>query len=558
MLTSRRPSTDSIYQYTWRSFLRWSALHGVPKGTATMKHLLQFLQDGLNQGLSANTLKGLIPEHRCLSPGVAELSSRCGWTLSEELNYTVPKGKANGETFTGQCMRYNVDWNATELSCTNPLEGFTSDGNSSASLTTCQDGWVYDPSVQSIVSEFNLVCEDSWKLDVFQACVNAGFFIGSVYVGYIADRFGRKTSVLVTTLITSISGVLVALAPNYLWSVIFRFIQGLVSKGSWTAGYILITEIVGPGYRRTVAILYQAAFGIGLIILDVLAYAIPHWRWLQLAVTLPTFFLMLYYWCLPESPRWLISQGQNGRAMKIVDNIAKKNGKVLPACFESINLEEENEGGKLRPSLIDLVRTSQMRKYTFILMYNWFTSAITYQGLIMHLGIPEGGSVYLDFFYSSLVEFPAALILILTTERLGRRYPWAAADLLAGVACLVAAFTPKDMHWLKIIAACLSRLGITMAFEMVCFVNTELYPTFLRNLGVMVCSSLCDLGGIISPFIVYRLAEIWHELPLVVFTVVVLIAAGSVLLLPETKGRTLPETIEDVENFHRHHARQIN
>ncbi|KAJ6664554.1 hypothetical protein lerEdw1_006127 [Lerista edwardsae] len=502
---------------------------------------------------------GLIPEHRCRSPGVVELSHRCGWTLEEELNYTVPKGKANGETFTSQCMRYNVDWNATGLSCTNPLENITtSHGNHSDLLTTCQDGWIYDSSVQSIVSEFNLVCEDSWKLDGFQACVNAGCLLGSVFVGYMADRFGRKTSLLITTLITSISGVLVALAPNYLWSVIFRFIQGLVSKGSWTAGYILITELVGPGYRRTVAILYQGAFGVGLLVLNAAAYAIPHWRWLQLAVTLPTFLLLLYYWCIPESPRWLISQGQNGRAMDIVDDIAKKNGKVLPAHFESMNLKEENEEGeKLSPSLMDLVKTSQMRKHTFILMYNWFTSAIMYQGLIMYLGI-SGSNVYLDFFYSSLVEFPAAFILVLTTERVGRRYPWVASNLLAGVACLVSIFIPEYMHWLQITIACLGRLGVIMAFEMVCFVNTELYPTFLRNLGVMVCSSLCDLGGIIAPFVVYRLAEFWHELPLVIFTVVALIAAASVLFLPETKGRTLPETIDDVENFHQRHTGQIN
>ncbi|XP_061482091.1 solute carrier family 22 member 2-like [Rhineura floridana] len=501
---------------------------------------------------------GFVPEHRCLSPGVAELSSRCGWTPEEELNYTVPKWKTSEEGFTHQCTRYNVDWNASELSCTNPLEDFTSHRNESISLTTCQDGWVYDSLIQSIVSEFNLVCEDSWKLDIFQASVNAGFFIGSIYVGYIADRFGRKTSLLVTILVTSISGVLVALAPNYLWSVIFRFIQGLVSKGSWTAGYILITEIVGPGYRRIVAILYQAAFTVGLLILDALAYAIPYWRWLQLAVTLPVFLLLSYYWCVPESPRWLISQGQNGKAMEIVNDIAESNGKILPADFESINTEEENEeSGKQKPSLIDLVRTSQMRKHTFILMYNWFTSAIMYQGLIMYVGI-SGDNVYLDFFYSSLVEFPAALILILTTEQVGRRYPWATANLMAGTACLVAAFTPEDTYWLKMITACLGRLGITMAFEMVCFVNSELYPTFLRNLGVMVCSSLCDLGGIISPFVVYRLAEIWHKLPLIVFTAVGLIAAGSVLLLPETKGRTLPETIEDVENFQRHNARQLN
>lgn len=39
-----------------------------------------------------------------------------------------------------------------------------------------------------------------------------------------------------------------------------------------------------------------------------------------------------------------------------------------------------------------------------------------------------------------------------------------------------------------------------------------------RNLGVMVCSSLCDVGGVIVPFIVYRLVEVWHDLPLVVFS----------------------------------------
>ncbi|XP_053238307.1 solute carrier family 22 member 2-like [Podarcis raffonei] len=498
---------------------------------------------------------GFIPEHHCLNPGAAELSSRCGWSPEQEVNYTVP----NGETFTRQCMRYDVNWNATELSCTEPLEAFSSKKN--FSLTTCQDGWVYDPSIWSIVSEFNLVCEDSWKLDAFQSSVNAGYFLGSICVGYIADRFGRKTSLLINTLVTSIAGVLVALAPSYLWLVIFRFIQGLISKASWTAGYILITEIVGPSYRRIVAILYQTAFAFGLLILDAVAYVIPHWRWLQLAITLPCFLLLFYYWCLPESPRWLISQGQNGRAMEIMGDIAKKNGKVMPAGFESINLEEEKEEKEQKenrgPSLMDLVRTTQMRKYTFILMYNWFTSAIMYQGLIIHLGI-SGDNVYLDFFYSSLVEFPAALILILTTERMGRRYPWATANLVAGAACLVAAFTPEDMHWLKIITSCFGRLGVTMAFEMVCFVNTELYPTFLRNLGVMVCSSMCDFGGIISPFVVYRLSEIWSELPLVVFTAVGLIAAGSVLFLPETKGRTLPETIEDVENFHRHRAKQLN
>ncbi|XP_027743998.1 solute carrier family 22 member 2-like, partial [Empidonax traillii] len=230
---------------------------------------------------------GFVPEHRCFSPGVAELSQRCGWSLEEQLNHTVPEWDGHGKEMK-----------------------------------------------RELEKPFDLVCEDSWKLDLFQSAVNAGFLIGSVVIGYIADRFGRKFCLLTTIFANIICGILLVFVPTYLWIVIIRFLQGLVSKGCWTAGYILVTEVVGPQYRRTVGILYQTAFSVGLLVFDAIAYAIPHWRWLQLTVTLPTCFFLLYYWCLPESPRWLISQGKNDKAMKIVSDIAKKNQKKLPSHFE--------------------------------------------------------------------------------------------------------------------------------------------------------------------------------------------------------------------------------
>uniref|UniRef100_A0A8C0UEN5 Solute carrier family 22 member 2 n=1 Tax=Cyanistes caeruleus TaxID=156563 RepID=A0A8C0UEN5_CYACU len=453
-------------------------------------------------------------------------------TLDEILEHIGEFDRFQKQTFFVLCLLSVcfTPHRCSGISCTDPLGSLVGSG-SSVPLGPCRDGWVYDSPGSSLVTEFDLVCEDSWKLDLFQSSVNAGFFLGSIKIGYIADRFGRKFCLLTTIVVNIVCGILLVFVPTYLWIVIIRFLQGLVSKGCWTAGYILVTEVVGPDYRRTVGILYQAAFSVGLLLFDAIAYAIPHWRWLQLMVTLPTCFLLLYYWCLPESPRWLISQGKNDKDIKF----------------------EEEDCGKQNPSLMDLFRTPQIRRNTLILMYNWFTSSILYQGLIMHMGM-AAENIYLDFLYSALVEFPAAFMIIITIDRVGRRYPWAVSNLVAGAACLATALIPEDMHWLKVITACIGRMGITMAFEMVCFVNTELYPTYIRNLGVMVCSSLCDIGGVIVPFIVYRLVEIWHDLPLIVFTVLGLIAGGLVLLLPETKGRVLPETVEDVENFHRKSA----
>ncbi|KAM9315634.1 solute carrier family 22 member 2-like [Gastrophryne carolinensis] len=492
---------------------------------------------------------GFVPNFRCSVPSADEISIKCGWTPDEKINYTVPRQDNADAMHYSQCLQYNVDWNSTSFTCTDLLWNFTTSRDNNISVTSCTNGWTYDTTGSSIVTEFNLVCDDAWKLDLFQSFVNLGFFFGSLFIGYIADRFGRKPCLLISLLITAIFGVLVAFAPTYPWLVTFRFIQGLVSKGCWLSGYILVAEFVGLEHRRTVGIVYQAAFTVGLVALAGVAYILPNWRWLQLAVTLPNFAFLSYYWCVPESPRWLLSQNRKDEATKIIHQIAKKNKKPIPKTLQTLTTNEDT-GDKQVPSFTDLVKTPQIRKHTLILMYTWFTCAIVYQGLIMHMG-SAAENLYFDFFISALVEFPAAFIIIVTVDRIGRRYPWAVGCIVTGLTCLVTAFIPDGLNWLRVTLGCISRMGITLSYEMICLVNAELYPTFIRNLGIMVCSSMCDFGGTITPFIVYRLANIWKELPLIVFAVFAVLSGVLVLLLPETRGQNLPETIEEVENLHK-------
>uniref|UniRef100_A0A8C4MU14 Solute carrier family 22 member 1 n=1 Tax=Equus asinus asinus TaxID=83772 RepID=A0A8C4MU14_EQUAS len=95
------------------------------------------------------------PDHRCLSPGVAELSRRCSWSLAEELNYTVPGPGPAGEPFPGQCRLYEVDWNQSALSCEDPLAGLAAN-RSHLPLGPCRHGWLYDTPGSSIVTEWPL------------------------------------------------------------------------------------------------------------------------------------------------------------------------------------------------------------------------------------------------------------------------------------------------------------------------------------------------------------------------------------------------------------------
>uniref|UniRef100_A0A8C8JIV9 Solute carrier family 22 member 3 n=1 Tax=Oncorhynchus tshawytscha TaxID=74940 RepID=A0A8C8JIV9_ONCTS len=473
--------------------------------------------------------QGFTPEHWCRDSGVSQIRKSCGWNLMDTRKITVPVVNTSGVLVHSQCEQYELNWNATGLTCDNPESDLTDALRSKAPMTSCKEGWEYDyKGRQSFVTEFDLVCADAWVVDMYQATLNVGFFIGSIAIGYLADRFGRKASFLVSNLLNGIFGILVAWSPNWVTMLVFRALYGFGVKGGWVAGYVLITELVGVEYRRTVGVVYQMFFSVGILILPLISYFITDWRWLQVVITAPYILFLSYYWFIPESPRWLLSQHNAKKAVEITEAIAKENKKTL-----SKNIEVRNYA-TVDPSVNNWCLSSR------------FTSAVVYQGLIMRLGI-LGGNVYIDFLISGLVEFPAAFLILFTIDRIGRRLPFATANIVAGAACFITAMIPETMFWFKTAVACIGRLGITMAFEMVVFVNTELYPTFVRNLGVSVCSTLCDIGGIVAPFLLYRLAAIWLELPLIIFGTLAFLAGALVLLLPETRGVPLPDTIDDIE-----------
>uniref|UniRef100_A0A8C5WCU3 Solute carrier family 22 member 3 n=1 Tax=Leptobrachium leishanense TaxID=445787 RepID=A0A8C5WCU3_9ANUR len=361
------------------------------------------------------------------------------------------------------------------------------------------------------------------------------------------DRYGRKITYLISAFGVGVCGVVVAFAPNFYVMVFFRFLQGIFGKGTWMTCYVIVTELVGSKQRRIVGIVVQMFFTLGVMIIPGIAYLIPTWQGIQLAISLPNFLFLFYYWLIPESPRWLLIRKKKEKALKIMNDIAKENGTFLTPNYCQITVPDEDVAD---PACMDLVRKPQMRKCTLIIMYAWFTSAVIYQGLVMRLGIVSG-SLYMDFFISAVVELPAAVIILLTIDRIGRRIPFALSNAGAGIACLITAFISDDLLWLKRTLATIGRLCITMAFEIVYFVNTELYPTSLRNLSVSLCSGMCDLGGILAPFLLFRLAALWVELPLIIFAILGLLCGGLVMLLPETMGISLPETIEDVENLGR-------
>lgn len=98
---------------------------------------------------------GDTPAHWCRSPAVDEIREKCGWTWEEERNFTVPQLNGAEGSFS-QCEQYDIHWNSTDLSCGKPLSQSTNYSTDGIHLTPCKNGWNFDTSRTTIVSEVSV------------------------------------------------------------------------------------------------------------------------------------------------------------------------------------------------------------------------------------------------------------------------------------------------------------------------------------------------------------------------------------------------------------------
>ena len=76
------------------------------------------------------------------------------------------------------------------------------------------------------------------------------------------------------------------------------------------------------------------------LLLSLAAYHIPDWRVLQWMTSIPGFLAIVLWWVVPESPKWLLSQGRLEEAEETIRKAAKENGKELPDTWK---LKVKNE-----------------------------------------------------------------------------------------------------------------------------------------------------------------------------------------------------------------------
>lgn len=412
--------------------------------------------------------------------------------------------------------------------------------------------WVYDSQyfTSSRGIEWDFVCHRRWMGAVAQTAYMFGVVVGSLTFGRLSDKFGRKTAFLWAGILQLLFGAIAAFTTDFYTFVGIRFLYGIFGSGSYIAGFVLTMEIVGPNKRTICGVTFQIMFAIGIMLLAGWGYLIDNRFYLQIVYALHAVVLLPQWFVMDESPRWLWAQGRARESVAIIEKALKINGSeetvdtslLVSHCKATCaKYTDEHSAGT-----VDLFKTPKMLKKTLIICGCWFTNSVVYYGLSLNTG-KLNGNPYFIMFLMGVVELPSYVIIVYFLDRVGHRALISTMMLLGGIACLIIVALPHGSPSATGIVM-VGKLFISGSYSIIYKYSAELFPTVVRSSGVGLGSMCASVSGALTPLI-NLLDTLNPKIPTIIFGFLALLSGFSTYFLPETVGRTLPQSLEDGEKF---------
>ncbi|CAI9731247.1 cation transporter 3-like [Octopus vulgaris] len=216
---------------------------------------------------------------------------------------------------------------------------------------------------------------------------------------------------------------------------------------------------------------------------------------------------------------------------------------------------EEPRSNTDNPSSLTLFTDPALRGIMMIQIYCWAINSMSYYGI--YLAVTSlSGNKYFNFLVTAACELVTMTSVWKSFMWFGRKKALIGYLLIGSVSQFAAIFinlyVDKDSKYvsLEIVASTLGMFGVSGAFSAIWGYLPELIPTNYRNSAVGFSSCAARVGSAVSPFTLLVVSIIpW--VPPAIFSGGLFLACVLVLLLPETRGRQMPQCIDDVRAWSR-------
>ena len=345
--------------------------------------------------------------------------------------------------------------------------------------------------------------------------------VGAVAAGWLADRVGRKTPLIISILWYSICNFIAGFSPTFIFMLVFRTLLGIGMGAEWPAGAALAMEQWPIRTRGFMSGVLQGSWSIGFLLSSViygLCFDYIGWRGMLWIGVLPALSVVWIRFYVKEPPVWV----ENRRLQRETQHEVRA---PLIKIFQ---------WGMLGNTLM----ACWWMASNFVLYYSIWALFATH--LQADLKLTTLGTA-VPFMIANILSFLGMSFWGWTADFIGRRW---AMMIPAAIAILVAPlylFT-SDPFWITVGFGLQGAFGGALYSQLPSYLS-ERFPTEVRATGSAFCYHQgAILGGLVAPVLAY-FATTYHlgyAIPMAVGTVAAAVSVVIALSLsPETKGKEL-------------------
>lgn len=381
-----------------------------------------------------------------------------------------------------------------------------------------------------------------------------GAMAGAMAGGAIADRIGRRATLVWAGIVFIVGSVLAPLSPNVATLIVARMIIGIGIGFTSVTAPVYVSELAPPQSRGMLIGLYQFALTIGIALADFIGYWLATqqaWRMMFGIAAVPTIFFLAVILTVPESPRWLFAHGRPQDAESVLRSYTDAAGaqRFLEDIREGLKVPMEQRWSALwtpavRGAIFIAVGLTVLQQATGI------NTIIYYGPQIFELaGIATHANAILATLLVAVVNVVATVVGILLVDRVGRK-----PLLYVGVTGMTIALFALSFVFshgaalgssLGIVAiACLIGYIACFAFSLgaiAWILVSEVFPLRVRGRGVAVATLASGTANfIISLTFLSLINAVGNASTFAIYGVLCVVTLLFVrFVVPETCGRDL-------------------
>jgi len=386
-------------------------------------------------------------------------------------------------------------------------------------------------------------------IGAFVAATFTGLFVGTFFLGFLADRFGRRAIFTFALLGYSAASVVMAFQTSSGGLLLWRFIAGIGIGVEIITIDAYITELVPSWMRGRAFAVNQAVMFAAVPIVAFLAwwmvplkpYGLDGWRWVVLVGAAASMVIWVLRLFVPESPLWLARHGRDREAIAVVRKLEAATG-ANPHTF--LVAEGRPSAVVQKTEFAELFRAPYLPLVILFMVFN-LCQAFGFYGFanwVPTLLVEKGITVTKSLQYSFIVAFAypiAPLLAASFADRFERK--WIISGACIAIIIFGLAFAQLTMPAMLIVCGVLlTAANTTMSYAYHAY-QSEVFPTAVRARAAGLVYSMSRISATFSGFIVaFMLREggVTGVFGLITAAMVVVIVTLSVFG-PNVRGRAL-------------------